>query len=168
MTPRGLMGAKIWRGVRRNAARRRWVGWPPGTGGQLPYAHTYTCGDATRLCPRRLACLAPPKAESRLLTIMHVTPPRTACARTHAPWLTLIRSSDPHHAIMYLPQGSGLSEGQWVTLGAEEVDDVEAAVEHLRASGRVSTLGLWGRSMGAVTALLYSQRDPSIAGMVSE
>ncbi|KAG2442041.1 hypothetical protein HYH02_009833 [Chlamydomonas schloesseri] len=62
--------------------------------------------------------------------------------------------------------GSGLSEGQWVTLGAEEVDDVEAAVEHLRAGGRVSSLGLWGRSMGAVTALLYSQRDPSIAGMV--
>eukprot|EP00198_Chlamydomonas_reinhardtii_P001120 XP_001690455.1 predicted protein [Chlamydomonas reinhardtii] len=62
--------------------------------------------------------------------------------------------------------GSGLSEGQWVTLGAEEVDDVEAAVEHLRGSGRVSTLGLWGRSMGAVTALLYAQRDPSIAGMV--
>ncbi|KAG2496724.1 hypothetical protein HYH03_005137 [Edaphochlamys debaryana] len=62
--------------------------------------------------------------------------------------------------------GSGLSEGQWVTLGAEEVDDVQVAVEHLRASGKVSTLGLWGRSMGAVTALLYSQRDPSIAGMV--
>ncbi|GLC45387.1 hypothetical protein PLESTB_000623600 [Pleodorina starrii] len=62
--------------------------------------------------------------------------------------------------------GSGLSDGQWVTLGAEEVDDVATAVEHLRAGGRVSTLGLWGRSMGAVTALLYSQRDPSIAGMV--
>ncbi|KXZ53909.1 hypothetical protein GPECTOR_6g827 [Gonium pectorale] len=62
--------------------------------------------------------------------------------------------------------GSGLSEGQWVTLGCEEVEDVGAAVEYLRSSGRVSTLGLWGRSMGAVTALLYSQRDPSIAGMV--
>ncbi len=63
-------------------------------------------------------------------------------------------------------QGSGLSEGQWVTLGAEEVNDVECAVAALRASGRVSTLGVWGRSMGAVTALLYSQRDPTIAGMV--
>ena len=63
-------------------------------------------------------------------------------------------------------QGSGLSEGQWVTLGAHEQDDVEVAVAHLRATGNVSTIGLWGRSMGAVTALLYSQRDPSIAGMV--
>ncbi|GLI64354.1 hypothetical protein VaNZ11_007594 [Volvox africanus] len=62
--------------------------------------------------------------------------------------------------------GSGLSEGQWVTLGAEEVEDVATAVEYLRAGGKVSTLGLWGRSMGAVTALLYSHKDPSIAGMV--
>lgn len=43
---------------------------------------------------------------------------------------------------------------------------MECAVAALRASGRVSTLGVWGRSMGAVTALLYSQRDPTIAGMV--
>lgn len=39
-------------------------------------------------------------------------------------------------------------------------------MEYLRSTGTVSTLGLWGRSMGAVTALLYSQRDPSIAGVV--
>ena len=44
----------------------------------------------------------------------------------------------------------------------------QVVVEHLRATGKVSTLGLWGRSMGAVTALLYSNRDPSIAGIVSE
>jgi len=35
------------------------------------------------------------------------------------------------------------------------------------AHAQVSTLGLWGRSMGAVTALLYGQRNPCIAGMVS-
>jgi len=39
-------------------------------------------------------------------------------------------------------------------------------VNHLRESGNVSTLGLWGRSMGAATALLHGDRDPSIAGMV--
>ena len=64
------------------------------------------------------------------------------------------------------PQGSGLSEGAWVTLGAHEVDDVAAAVVHLRSSGLTTTIGLWGRSMGAVTALLYAHRDPSIAGVV--
>lgn len=59
-----------------------------------------------------------------------------------------------------------MSDGDWVTLGAREVDDLEVAVAHLRASFPNSTIGLWGRSMGAVTALLYSARDPSIAGVV--
>lgn len=39
-------------------------------------------------------------------------------------------------------------------------------VEYLRKERRVSTIALWGRSMGAVTALLHGDRDPSIAGMV--
>ena len=64
-------------------------------------------------------------------------------------------------------QGSGLSDGNWVTLGAHEVDDLETVVSHLRSTYAESAIGLWGRSMGAVTALLYSQRDPSIAGVVS-
>jgi fermentation-respiration switch protein FrsA (DUF1100 family) len=53
-----------------------------------------------------------------------------------------------------------------VTLGAHEVDDLAVVIEHLRTQGGVSSIGLWGRSMGAVTALLYSARDPDIAGMV--
>jgi pimeloyl-ACP methyl ester carboxylesterase len=64
-------------------------------------------------------------------------------------------------------QGSGMSDGEWVTLGAHEVDDVDVVVKHLREAFPESTIGLWGRSMGAVTALMYSQRDPSIAGVVS-
>jgi dienelactone hydrolase len=54
-----------------------------------------------------------------------------------------------------------------VTLGAHEVEDLSVVVQHLRAQGGVSSIGLWGRSMGAVTALMYSHRDPDIAGMVS-
>lgn len=64
--------------------------------------------------------------------------------------------------------GSGLSEGSWVSLGAHEVDDLEVAVSYLREQGSTSTIGLWGRSMGAVTALLYSHRDPSVAGVVAD
>ena len=30
----------------------------------------------------------------------------------------------------------------------------------------MSAIGLWGRSMGAATALMYAHTDPSIAGMV--
>ncbi|GFQ05955.1 uncharacterized protein yqkd, partial [Phtheirospermum japonicum] len=62
--------------------------------------------------------------------------------------------------------GSGLSGGEHVTLGWNEKDDLRAVVDYLRADGNVSLIGLWGRSMGAVTSLMYGAEDPSIAGMV--
>lgn len=62
--------------------------------------------------------------------------------------------------------GSGQSDGEYVSLGFFEKEDLACVVEYLRQSGRVSTLGLWGRSMGAATALQHGDRDPSIAGMV--
>ncbi|CAA7028050.1 unnamed protein product [Microthlaspi erraticum] len=62
--------------------------------------------------------------------------------------------------------GSGLSGGEYVTLGWNEKDDLKAVVEYLRTDGNVSMIGLWGRSMGAVTSLMYGAEDPSIAAMV--
>ncbi|CAE6197187.1 unnamed protein product [Arabidopsis arenosa] len=62
--------------------------------------------------------------------------------------------------------GSGLSGGEYVTLGWNEKDDLKAVVEYLRTDGNVSLIGLWGRSMGAVTSLMYGAEDPSIAAMV--
>ncbi|KAL3812729.1 hypothetical protein ACJIZ3_013997 [Penstemon smallii] len=62
--------------------------------------------------------------------------------------------------------GSGLSGGEHVTLGWNEKDDLRAVVDYLRADGKVSLIGLWGRSMGSVTSLMYGAEDPSIAGMV--
>ncbi|XP_020100396.1 uncharacterized protein LOC109718539 isoform X2 [Ananas comosus] len=62
--------------------------------------------------------------------------------------------------------GSGLSGGDYVSLGWHEKDDLKVVVSHLRSDKKVSCIGLWGRSMGAVTSLLYGAEDPSIAGMV--
>ncbi|GER32349.1 alpha/beta-Hydrolases superfamily protein, partial [Striga asiatica] len=62
--------------------------------------------------------------------------------------------------------GSGISGGEHVTLGWNEKDDLKAVVDYLRADGNISLIGLWGRSMGAVTSLMYGAEDPSIAGMV--
>ncbi|KAL6971413.1 hypothetical protein U1Q18_031090 [Sarracenia purpurea var. burkii] len=62
--------------------------------------------------------------------------------------------------------GSGLSGGEHVTLGWNEKDDLRTVVDYLRADGNASLIGLWGRSMGAVTSLMYGVEDPSIAGMV--
>ncbi|KAM1456414.1 hypothetical protein ACFX1R_006513 [Malus domestica] len=79
-------------------------------------------------------------------------------------------------AVMLLPSnitvftldfsGSGLSEGNYVSLGWHERYDLKIVVSYLRSKKKISRIGLWGRSMGAVTCLLYGAEDPSIAGMV--
>jgi len=62
--------------------------------------------------------------------------------------------------------GCGKSEGEFISLGWHERDDVNVIVNYLRHERKVNTIGLWGRSMGAATALLHSNRDPSIAGLI--
>jgi alpha-beta hydrolase superfamily lysophospholipase len=62
--------------------------------------------------------------------------------------------------------GCGQSEGDNVTLGYREKEDLQLVISYLRGSGAVSTIALWGRSMGAATALLHGHRDHSIAAMI--
>ena len=62
--------------------------------------------------------------------------------------------------------GSGMSQGEYVSLGYFEKDDICTVVEHLRNSNTVTNIGIWGRSMGAATAIMYGKIDPSIACMV--
>ena len=45
--------------------------------------------------------------------------------------------------------GSGKSDGEFVSLGYYEREDLLCVVAHLRATDVVSTIALWGRSMGA-------------------
>ena len=63
----------------------------------------------------------------------------------------------------------GHSEGDYISLGWYERDDVLAVIEHLRREDNphpTSTIALWGRSMGAVSAVFQAARDPGIAGVV--
>lgn len=62
--------------------------------------------------------------------------------------------------------GSGKSDGEYVSLGYFEREDLSCIVAHLRSTNVVSTVALWGRSMGAATALMFGDRDPSIACMI--
>jgi len=62
--------------------------------------------------------------------------------------------------------GSGKSDGEYVSLGYFEREDLMCVIAHLRATKVVSTIALWGRSMGAATALMHGDRDPSIACMI--
>jgi len=58
--------------------------------------------------------------------------------------------------------GCGLSEGEYISLGYHEKDDVKIVVDFLDNMPGVGKIGLWGRSMGAATTLLYTYKDPRI------
>ena len=59
----------------------------------------------------------------------------------------------------------GRSEGEYISLGWYEILDVKCVINYLRNSHKVGPIGLWGRSMGAVTSIMYGSKDPSIAGL---
>ncbi|CAH0478330.1 unnamed protein product [Peronospora belbahrii] len=62
--------------------------------------------------------------------------------------------------------GSGMSQGKYVSLGYHERNDIATALEYVKSTEEASQLCLWGRSMGAVAALLYAELDPSVSAMV--
>ena len=53
--------------------------------------------------------------------------------------------------------GSGRSNGDFISLGYYEKDDVLTVLNYLKYSNKVSTIGLWGRSMSGVTAILCAK-----------
>jgi len=62
--------------------------------------------------------------------------------------------------------GCGLSEGEYISLGFYERGDVDCVFQYLRGLGTVSSIGIWGRSMGAATALMYSDTNHEIGCLV--
>ncbi len=74
------------------------------------------------------------------------------------------------HAVLLLDtRGHGGSEGNRITLGAREREDVRAAMERLRADGvAASGFVLVGHSMGAVAALRAAAREPDVRAVIVE
>lgn len=62
--------------------------------------------------------------------------------------------------------GCGLSEGEYISLGFYERQDVDCVFKFLRSLETVSSIGIWGRSMGAVTALMYADSNHEIGCLV--
>ncbi|GMP73540.1 hypothetical protein CsSME_00031260 [Camellia sinensis var. sinensis] len=78
-------------------------------------------------------------------------------------------SKRPHLAVQSLCAFTfpgGHSSTLCYILPWKQKDDLKVVVSYLRSNEQISCIGLWGRSMGAVTSLLYGAEDPSIAGMV--
>ncbi|EKX53507.1 hypothetical protein GUITHDRAFT_161065 [Guillardia theta CCMP2712] len=65
--------------------------------------------------------------------------------------------------------GCGLSDGDIVTLGWKECDDLKSVLDYLSSNRNISSIGLYGRSMGAATAMLVAADESYyhlISGMV--
>lgn len=64
--------------------------------------------------------------------------------------------------------GSGLSDGSMVSLGWREAHDLRVVLECLRKSGGVSSLAVWGQSMGAAAAIYYQGLSSLDEGVETE
>ena len=64
--------------------------------------------------------------------------------------------------------GYGDSQGEFGTLGVKEHDDLRCVIDFLRETLDIEDIYLWGRSMGAVTAILYDSfhKNQEVQGMV--
>ena len=58
--------------------------------------------------------------------------------------------------------GCGLSEGEYISLGYHEKEDLKIIVNFVSNLPHVSSIGLWGHSMGAATAIMYAAEDERI------
>jgi dipeptidyl aminopeptidase/acylaminoacyl peptidase len=58
--------------------------------------------------------------------------------------------------------GCGLSGGEYISLGYHEKDDVGVIIDFIENLPGVGNIGIWGRSMGAATTMLYAHKDPRV------
>ena len=64
--------------------------------------------------------------------------------------------------------GCGLSEGEYISLGYHEKADLKIIVDFVSKLPYVSSIGLWGHSMGAATAILYAAEDKRISCLCAD
>ena len=58
--------------------------------------------------------------------------------------------------------GCGRSEGKYISLGYHEKRDLKIIVDFIYKLPGVGNIGIWGRSMGAATGLIYAHTDDRI------
>ena len=63
-------------------------------------------------------------------------------------------------------EGSGYSEGEYISLGYHEKNQLRNIVDFVEKYPGVGDIGLWGRSMGAATTLIYASMDKRIKAIV--
>ena len=56
----------------------------------------------------------------------------------------------------------GLFEGDYISLGFHEKDYIAIIVDFIETIPGLGNIGIWGRSMGTATGLLYTHKEPRI------
>ena len=64
--------------------------------------------------------------------------------------------------------GCGNSDGNFVSLGYFERDDVSCSISYLEANYHINKIFLWGRSMGAATSFLSIINESNVIGCISD
>ena len=63
--------------------------------------------------------------------------------------------------------GSGLSEGDYISLGPKEKRDAKQVMDYIKKAYNIGPIFLWGRSMGAITSILLARDHPDdVAGLI--
>jgi fermentation-respiration switch protein FrsA (DUF1100 family) len=70
------------------------------------------------------------------------------------------------NVLAYSYRGMAGSEGELITMGVHEVQELEAAIAFARSRVRNARIGLLGYSMGAAVSLLGAAGDPGVAALV--
>lgn len=109
--------------------------------------------------------------------LMLLSPPAFAAATSAPCILYLHEMSSSRKECVYLRErilaagfslfaldlsGSGMSEGDRVSFGHFEQDDVRTVLDYLYATGRASCVGIWGHGIGSAAALLHLRSASSV------
>ncbi len=110
----------------------------------------------------RLSAWYTPPRDGRLILALHGNSTARHCS-------TFVRLAQAGFGVLAFDfRAHGLSEGDRCTLGVLELLDAEAALEALRARPEVRAIGVWGSSMGAVTAIRLAARHPEVQAVVAD
>ena len=72
------------------------------------------------------------------------------------------------YGVLQIDQRNCARPASPVTMGMQEFLDLEAGLAYLKAITEVQTIGIFGFSMGGVTAIRTAARNPEIAAVVAE
>jgi len=64
--------------------------------------------------------------------------------------------------------GCGISEGEYISMGFFERQDAESVLDYLKKEKRIERFALWGRSMGASTAIMVAANGMDVCYVVAD